>query len=99
MRYKRCQSALQRVGCGAADKRILIRIPADHSPSTRQVAVDAELEALGALAACLNGNRGIVRIARSCVRSVETIHGRGEGQIAGEVPLRSDLVIRELLRL
>ncbi len=86
-------------GGGAADIGILISVAAGHGPLAGEVSVDAEFEAVGALAAGLNNDRRIVGIHGARVGAVQAVQRGREGEVALHVPLDARFVVGELLGL
>ena len=97
MRHECDLRAFDRGDCRAADERILISVAAGNAPLRRHKAIQSEFVTVCTLTAGLQDSRRIVWISRSRVGPILPVKRCRERQIATDVPLGAEFVIRELL--
>src|SRR3569832_40983 len=98
MRYTRDLRALDCRDRRTADERILISIAAGHTPLRRDEAIQPDFVTVRTLTAGLQNSCRVVWIRRARVGAVLPVERSGERQVTPDVPLRSELVVCELLR-
>src|SRR5690349_18562018 len=97
-RHERNLRALERGDRCAADERILVRVTASHTPLRCHKAIQADFVTIRTLATSLQNSRWVIRIRRAGVGAILPVERGREREVTTYVPLRSEFVIRELLR-
>src|SRR5829696_1986098 len=98
MRHERNLRAFWRSDRGAADKCILVSVTSRHTPLRRHKAIQSDLVTIRTLTAGLQNPGRVIWISCPRVGPVLPVKGCGEGQVATDVPLCSELVIGEFFR-
>src|SRR5215213_4106732 len=95
MRHERDLRAFWRRDRGAIDERILVSVTSGHTPLRRHEAIQSDFVTIRTLTTGLQNPRRIIRISSSRVRSILAVERGRERQVATDVPLCSELIIRE----
>ena len=84
---------------GRLDAAVLVGIAAGDAPFLAEAAGDAEFHALGALTVDQDRLGRIRRVGNHDVAAVEAVGRGGKDKVGADIPLQSELEIREFLRI